>query len=169
MKRQLTILVALMCASAFARKHVESEALAASPWADTEATTNICFAPCDGPLCRIDLSLEFDATPSNNVQVAFGRDADGDGALGLDEQALTVGWDCGGWLVRGETNDFARTWMESVAGAAAGTNAHRRVELTGLAHESDWDLVRVTVRGVDGARERFVVETTKIGTTILVR
>ena len=47
------------------------------------------------------LELTFGATPSNNVQVAFGRDAiPADGALAAEETDFIVGWYCGEWFLR---------------------------------------------------------------------
>jgi hypothetical protein len=43
--------------------------------------------------------IELDATPSNGVEVVFGRDADGDGLLSRTEEAMSVGYDCGEWTV----------------------------------------------------------------------
>ena len=54
-------------------------------------------------LRRFSLELAFSATSSNNVQVAFGRDAEPlDGKLAAEETAFTVGWDSGGWFLRPE-------------------------------------------------------------------
>ena len=47
------------------------------------------------------LELAFTATPSNNVQVAFGRDVrPADGALAAEETDFIIGWDCGEWFLR---------------------------------------------------------------------
>ena len=47
------------------------------------------------------LELTFNATPSNNVQVAFGRDTlPEDGFLEVEETDLILGWDCGEWFLR---------------------------------------------------------------------
>jgi len=47
------------------------------------------------------LELTFDGTPSNNVQVAFGRDAlPADGELAAEETDFIIGWDCGEWFIR---------------------------------------------------------------------
>ena len=47
-------------------------------------------------LRRFSLELAFAATPSNNVQVAFGRDAEPlDGKLAAEETAFIIGWDSG--------------------------------------------------------------------------
>ena len=69
-------------------------------YADTETSTNMPFAVGASGAGRFTLSLSCLATPSNNVEVAFGYDADNDGILELGEMAFTVGWDCGAWFVR---------------------------------------------------------------------
>jgi hypothetical protein len=47
------------------------------------------------------LEMTFDATPSNNVQVAFGRDnLPADGFLAAEETDCIIGWDCGEWFLR---------------------------------------------------------------------
>ena len=52
-------------------------------------------------LRRFRLELSFDATPTNNVQVAFGRDAlPADGELAAEETDFIIGWDCGEWFIR---------------------------------------------------------------------
>ena len=45
-------------------------------------------------LRRFRLVFSFDATPSNNVQIAFGHDSEPlDGALAAEEAAFIIGWD----------------------------------------------------------------------------
>ena len=68
----------------------------------TEASTNVVFRAGEDVMKALALSIGCEATPSNSVQVAFGRDADCDGVLQTDEAALTVGWRCGAWFVRDE-------------------------------------------------------------------
>lgn len=189
MKRLLFLLVVATSASASAGKHVETESLGTSPWADTEISTNIAFSIGDVRVSKLGFTLDFDATSSNNVQVAFGKDVDGDGSLAMEEQQMVVGWDCGRWLVCGE---------ETFACDAATTNAHKVFAWTGTAsvgrmrtlgisendralefglpvpypdwtYDREWDLIRITVRGIDAARERFWVKTTKIGTQVIIR
>jgi hypothetical protein len=57
------------------------------------------------PASRLDrlrvfrLEMTFASTPSNNVQVAFGRDnRPADGRLAAEETDFIIGWDCGEWL-----------------------------------------------------------------------
>ena len=62
---------------------------------DTETSTNMPFAIGSSGAGRFMLSLSCMATPSNNVEAAFGRDTNLDGVLDLGEITFTVGWDCG--------------------------------------------------------------------------
>ena len=66
--------------SAAARQPVTS-ALPPSAYADTEVSTNVPFTAWEEHQKRFEHRLSFEATPSNNVQVAFGTDADADGML----------------------------------------------------------------------------------------
>ena len=66
---------------------------------DSEVVTNLVFDASRPDARTFSLRLELDATPSNNVEVVFGRDTDGDRLLSRDEEALVVGWDCGRWKV----------------------------------------------------------------------
>ena len=50
-------------------------------------------------LFRVELA--FEGTPSNNVQVTFGRDSlPADGKLAAEETDFILGWDCGEWFLR---------------------------------------------------------------------
>jgi hypothetical protein len=44
-------------------------------------------------------AITFTATASNNVQMAFGNDLDGDGKLPAEETSATIGWDRGAWFI----------------------------------------------------------------------
>ena len=66
---------------------------------DTEVVTNHSFTAIRSDSRVFSFALELDATPSNNVEVAFGRDADGDGVLSRFEATMRVGWDCGVWEI----------------------------------------------------------------------
>ncbi len=71
-----------------------------STYADTEAATNVFFSAGDADARLFSLSLELDATESNNVCVAFGRDANDNGVLEREEADAVVGWDSGSWSFR---------------------------------------------------------------------
>ncbi len=62
---------------------------------DTETSTNVAFTVAESGAGRFTLSLSCIATPSNNVEAAFGYDSNLDGVLDLGEMSFTIGWDCG--------------------------------------------------------------------------
>ena len=72
--------------------------LPASEYADTEASTNFPFSVSFERKNRIEVTLALDATPGNNVEVALGTDANGDGNLSPEETAHVLGFDCGRWF-----------------------------------------------------------------------
>ena len=91
------------------------------PWktVDTEVSTNCPFAFASPFVADFRLTMEFDSTPSNNVQIAFGRDSDADGVLSADETDMILAWDCGEWMLIG-TNALPSAVLPSVD-----TNAHK--------------------------------------------
>jgi len=102
MKTSACLFAVLVSACSFA---VEVPALPRSVFTDTEVSTNFTFAVGEGSNRRLVFSLELEATPTNNVEIAVGCDADEDGSLTLGEEALAVGYDCGEWFVRSAAND----------------------------------------------------------------
>ena len=120
--------------------------LAPSAFADTEAATNAPLSFAESPVRRLSFSLVLAATPSNNVQVSFGLDADADGLLGSLEAGMAVGWDCGKWVLCGD-GATAR-----IVAMPVGTNTVKRLE---------WDLrianakVKKCARLCDGCDMRF--------------
>ena len=93
----------------------EISSLPTSEYADTEVSTNFTFAVREGGGRRLVFSVELPASPSNNVEVAIGRDADCNGRLSLDEAALAVGYDCGEWFVRSAAKDSVTRRGQSAA------------------------------------------------------
>lgn len=63
--------------------------------ADTETVTNVPFTAWERGLRAFRFDLAFTGTASNNVEMAFGTDADGDGGLSDGEVDVRAGWDCG--------------------------------------------------------------------------
>lgn len=141
-----------------------------SAFADTEISTNVVprkpFAVATADNVRyLLLDLELNTTPSNNVEVAFGRDDDENGDLSFSERAFVVGWDCGAWFFRDRrTGESARQsrppgrrtlhWrvVLNAEGRPAGFSAHDGStvfgsEPTATMFENGWNLIRVTARG----------------------
>ena len=149
---------------------------------DTETSTNMPFSVGASGAGRFMLSLSCIATPSNNVEAAFGHDADNDGILELGEMAFTIGWDCGAWFMRhgcdgvrieepcASTNEV-KTLVFNIRFSASGQS--RRIESRAdgqpiFATFSDalpeWfnirkcNRLRLTGRGLDGHGESFAVD-----------
>ena len=186
----LTALAALAAAAADAAS-LTSGPLPQSEYADTEATTNFTFA-LSRRIRDFLLSVELTATPSNNVQVAFGCDADEDGVLALAETDLIVGWDCGVWFVK--SPDVATSlssapvtsaprkvlsWIARVRHCALRewSVTENDVPLFESAAESpeswfynpSWNCLRVTVRGVDVSGDFLSFEANEKGCALSVR
>ena len=153
-------------------------------YADTETSTNMPFAIGSSGAGRFTLSFSCVATPSNNVEAAFGRDTNLDGVLDLGEITFTVGWDCGAWFLRqgcdgirfeepcASTNDMKALSMNLRFGASG---QPRRLEAAAdgqpifsaiAAAPPEWlnirrcNRLRLTGRGLDGHGESFEVGTT---------
>ena len=161
--------------------------------ADTETTTNVVFAagiPYSG---RFALSLECLATPSNNVQAAFGPDTNANGVLDLEETELLMGWDCGAWFVQ-QGYDAARLTAHAIPTNGIGSLSWNiRLSSTGVplnaafngngtplfadvaaAHPNwlynrSWNMLRLTGRGLDASGESFEVSILPDGFTIILR
>ena len=149
---------------AFVGFGMEVPALPPPEFPNAEVSTNFTFAVGAVANRRLVFSLELQATPSNNVEVAIGCYANGDGRLSLDESSLTVGYDCGEWFVRSAEKDA----VTSEAVSDAGT--FRRVYEVRSRHiDPSWNLVKVTRRGLGAADESVSAELTKTGFGLTVR
>ncbi len=188
------VLVTLIAASAWGRAAVPA-ALPPAVHADTETVTNVPFAVALDVAGCLSFDLVCHATPSNNVEVAFGRDTDGNGMLDVGEEDCIVGWDCGAWFVRegadgeplaavpeqsptGDVRMFSwRLWV-----GADGTPSRLDARADGDAvfgtladappawlHSPSWNLLRLTGRGIDAPLESFSVAVTPDGTMFFVR
>ena len=71
-----------------------------SEFADAESSVTVPLPATEGRYLR--LSLAFDPSPTNAVQVAFGIDANHDNNLAPEETSLRIGCDCGVWFGGGE-------------------------------------------------------------------
>ena len=178
--KRLMLLIGCLAAAAACATSVFPGRLPRGGYADTEATTNVPFAFGPEGARKFQFELSIAGTPSNNVQLAFGRDADSDGVLAAEETDLSFAWDCGAWrIVNCATGDV-------VESAAATTNdvkalswdlLLRRGRPRRLAafengvplfaeladapgpwlYSPGWDTLRLTVRGVDAPQENVRV------------
>ena len=130
----------------------------------SEASTNIPFEVNFEAMSRIEFALEFDASPTNSVEVAIGTDANGDGVLGLDEDDLSFGFDCGRWF-GGASEADCQTDVEAPAtGRIERTFVLKRPKM-----DAAWNLVRVTRRGSTKVGETVVVEGKRPGVVMEIR
>lgn len=165
MKAVISVLCCSVVAAAYA---VTAPMPPPSPYADTEAVTNVSFSAGLAGDNVFAFALELDAMPSNNVEVAFGCDANGNGTLDSAEAAFVIGWDCGEW--------FFRDIAADVAGSCAGSCGRRKLDwslrldpslapktlrayaggaalpfpMTATMYDPSWNVARVTVRGSVG-------------------
>ena len=160
MKVSLCLLAVLVSACSFA---VEIAALPGAEFADAEVSTNVAFAvgAANG---RLRFSVELQASPSNNVEIAIGCDADGDGRLSLAESALVVGYDCGEWFVRSAANDGVTHSDVADAGTFC-----RTYEVRSRCIDPSWSMVKVTRRGLGAADESVAAELCPLGFGITIR
>ena len=182
----------LASAGAWARTVVPAS-LPPAVHADTEVSTNVPFTAWEEHQKRFEHRLSFEATPSNNVQVAFGTDADADGVLGPDEERLVVGWDCGEWFVLDATNgvrlaDAAQpTNRAQTLAFVFETRSNGAVKSLSLSsdgvglfpslaatppkwlYDTRWDMFRLTARGVDDPHAGFRVQTIPCGFSFIFR
>ena len=129
---------------------------------DTEASTNATFHAG----LSSDLSLELNATASNCVEIAFGRDEDGDRVLSREEWDMLLGWDAGAWILHDRrSRTFRRCarhdgrrhldWQlalnsRKVAKTLAAEDEDGIVfdnAVSPILFDDNWNLMRVTVRG----------------------
>ena len=145
---------------------VTVEPLPTSEYADTEVSTNISFVVERPAMTRIEFTVELDATPTNNVEVAIGTDADGDGNLSVEEAAYTFGYDCGSWFCR--ERDANKVENTSVDLQPQPRLSHTFV-LKSRKLNTAWDTVKVTRRGYGAACELVKAEGHKPGFKLEVR
>ena len=195
----LKIILLSVAVSALAAPGVTLGHLGCGRTADTEASTNVPFAFPQQNVKHFLLSLELAGTPSNNVQVAFGRDANANGVLEIEETGFAIGWDCGRWRVRegignGERGIGNREWTaeEVTTNRVKALDVDLQVskargksivctengeaidwgedrELPRTMYDNGWDTLRLTVRGVDRADESLRAAVRVEGTIIFVQ
>ena len=187
-----TILAAFVSVAAGAA--VVSPTLPIAEWPDCEATTNAAL-----PVATWQKRGHFDvrmsvAAGTNLVQLAFGRDADGDGELSRAETALVVGRGVGEAFVEdvaarmryaemlppsaGRRGLGWRVFLNA-AGAPTGLIAMNEAGVAVFSEwrhappafffDPSWDTVRVVSAGPDDADGRARVEIGPDGTLFIMR
>ena len=154
-------MIPLLPMAAFA---VTVEPLPQSEFADTEVSTNIAFAVERPAMTRIEFTVALDATPTNNVEVAIGTDANGDGSLAVEESAYVFGYDCGTWFARSAGLEGLGSLEGLGGGRVEKTFVLKRRQL-----DTAWNLVKVTRRGCGAVCELVEANGRKPGFKLEVR
>ena len=175
---RMALAALLPCVASALRVEVPPQPV--SPYADTEASTNIAINRARSDVRELKMLFSFEGVASNCIQVAFGRDADGDGILSFGETDAVYGWRNGRHFAEDARNHerieapdatSARTLSVSMrlardlsidrlsatddSGAAVLTNLS--ASMTWL-YRPEWNLMRVTRRGPGIPAEWFVGE-----------
>jgi hypothetical protein len=196
MRNLLPAVLALPLISAWAAT-LDVPPLPAASFADGEVSYDAALpagqASGDG-FRTFRLTMEFDATPSNNVQTALGRDAaPADGRLGAGESDLIAGWDCGSWFllprglksrheipgapgrrtltlsVRVDAQGVPRSAEFRDCGGALAFSGLSLSPVPGWLDPGLWTRLRVTARGSDAAREAVSVRFLPDGARIVIK
>lgn len=178
---------------------VEVGGLPAWENADTEVSTNVPFAFPQAFAKHFLLALELAGTLSNNVQVAFGRDVNTNGVLEVEETGMALGWDCGVWKVRSGVRSVECGVPSGEWTAEAVTTDRVKVlevdlkitrgkgkrivgtenavaldwgtdeKLPRAMYDNSWDMLRLTVRGVDRADESLRAAVRIAGMAVIIK
>jgi len=194
MKKMLTCIAAMGIAvsvalPAFALPPVHP-VLPQVTYIDTETVTNVPFTAWQEHVGKFKFSLTCRTTATNNVQFAFGRDVDDNGILSLEESGLVVGWDCGKWFVQG---GYDAERIETAVGTGDGQTLAWTVRLSsstatpvsvtatvdgtpvfggvdaGIFYSKNWNMFRLTGRGLADSAESPVVQILPDSFTIMMR
>ena len=145
-----------------------------SDFIDTEASTNLVFAPLQEDTRHYRLKFSGDFSPSNDLEVAFGGDANGDGDLSPEETEARFGVDCGekkvkveGVGVQRRSGILSASEQESNL-LCTPTPTTFTLKLT-KAVSRRWNLMKVTRRGFFSAEPTVKLKPRKPGMMIIVR
>ena len=160
-------------------------------FADTEVSTNIAFSAWEGRTGDFWYTFTFNASPSNNVQIALGTDIDGNGILSHDETRLVLGWRCGTWfagngvgrtfgvcppsILSGEKSLYCRTRFDRTATLISYilTNSDGvifpQLPETTLSLLTEWNLLRFTARGAETGNASIETQSVPDGILIIFK
>ena len=147
---------------------VTVETLPQSAYADTEVSTNIAFAVERPAMSRIEFTVALDATPTNNVEVAIGKDENGDGNLSVEESAYVFGYDCGSWFCRTRDENKVESTTVDLDLRPRPLISHTFI-LKRQKLDTAWDTVKVTRRGCGASCELVKAEGRRPGFMLEVR
>ena len=157
MKFGAAILVTLLALSAFAGARVVVPSFPEAVAPDAEVCTNLVLNVDVTRLRTLTIAVAFDSCETNEVLVAIGADADGDGYLSVDEAAIVFGCDCGAWY---------RADLRAGEVETAATNA---LVIGKREFDPAWNLVKVVRRGLGEIGETVTVDEERVCFDIRIR
>ena len=164
MRFAAAVLFAVFSFSAFAGARVVVSSLPEPVRLLAEVETNVVFSTGAATDNKWTLTIERDTAVSNSLEVVFGRDANEDGVLGVEEGELCVGWDCGEWFWRDRrANTTCRVVgttqrLDMVLYLARDREAKSLASsvfpsvVSPTCFNPDWNLARVVSRGAETIR-----------------
>ncbi len=191
--KEFLMLAAVMALAAVCGAELLQISLPQMEYADTEVVTNVSFSADMDRTGDFGFSLSFNGTPSNNVEMAFGIDSDTNGVLSASETEMAIVWDCGEWKVcKGfdeivlkaqdpMTNDYhSLTWKSRINGfgvpslieiSDGSSPLFAEVSDTkpSWAYSRNWNMIRLTGRGIDVLNDQFEVVVRPEGLAIILR
>ena len=169
-KRTILVFLFVFILSAVASaKEFVVPPMSTSLYVDTEVTTNIAINTQRFDVKEFALNIFFEAASSNNIQVAFGRDEDGNGILSFSETDAVYGYRNGKSVIEDVKN--AVRYEEVPADGSRNFNIKMRMkkdytpkefsasvgtsqiftdfssDVPSWLYRPDWNLMRVTRRG----------------------
>ena len=85
-----------------------------SQFADTEVSTNVVIHESRTDVRNVQINFQLEGTPTNNLEIAFGCDANTNGVLDVSEIETVYGWRGGRYFV-----ENVRAWERIETPAAA--------------------------------------------------
>ena len=143
-----------------------------SPYLDTEVSTNVAINTWRSDARQVGIRLQLEGTPTNNLEVAFGRDANRNGVLDMCEVDAVYGWRGGRYFVEnvrgwerfesesasgqcdvcsfriGNDRDVTPRGFSAVCDGAAAFAELASAPPPAWLYRREWDCMRVTRRGV---------------------
>ena len=140
-----------------------------SDFIDMEASTNVVFAPLQEDTRQYVVRFSGDFSPSNDLEVAFGGDADGNGDLSPEETEYRARVDCG---IRKEEvvvgSPSPTVEWGNIFCSTTTTDYNFPLHLT-RDQQSRWNLMKVTRRGYFSTEPTVKLKPRKPGLYIIVK
>ena len=160
-----------IAATAFAARH-DLPTPGPSEYVDAESSVNVPLPTNEGR--HIRLTLAFDPSPTNAVQVAFGRDVNADGDLAPEETALRVGYDCGEIQMKDEGVGVQRRSGILSASEPESSLLCTPTPITftlkqPTAVSSRWDLAKVTIHNIADTNVTVTAKFYSTGFALILR